>query len=62
MHHVHLDTLPWDEQHSPTQKFHSFSRNVSLALGGLRNTGPWGGGHPFDLQIRRLPPAAAVCP
>jgi uncharacterized cupin superfamily protein len=62
MHHVHLDSLPWDEQHSPSQKFHSFSRNVSLALGGLRNTGPWGGGHPFDLQIRRLPPAAAVCP
>ncbi len=50
------------EQRSPTGKFHSFSRNVSLALGGLRNTGTWGGGHPFDFQVRRLPRGAAICP
>ena len=62
MHHVHIPDLPWGEQHSPTKKFHSFSRNISIALGGLRNTGTWGGGHPFDLQIRRIPPGASVCP
>lgn len=62
MNKVHLSDLPWDEIHSPTKKFHSFCRNVSMALGGLRNTGIWGGGHPFDLQIRRIPPGAAVCP
>ena len=62
MHHVHISRLPWEELHSPTKKFHSFFRNISLALGGIRNTGPWGGGHPFDLQIRRLPPGASVCP
>ena len=62
MHHTHLPSLPWDETKSPTGKFHSFCRNVSLALGGLRNTGTWGGGHPFDLQMRRIPPGAAVCP
>ncbi|MEO6244901.1 MAG: cupin domain-containing protein [Opitutaceae bacterium] len=62
MNRVHLDSLPWAEQRSPTGKFHSFSQNISLALGGLRNTGLWGGGHPFDLQIRRIPPGAAVCP
>jgi uncharacterized cupin superfamily protein len=54
--------VPEVEQRSPTGKFHSFSRNVSLALGGVRNTGTWGGGHPFDFQVRRLPPGAAVCP
>ncbi|MBI4622028.1 MAG: cupin domain-containing protein [Verrucomicrobia bacterium] len=59
---IHIPDLPWEEQHSPTRKFHSFCRNVSLALGGLRNTGTWGGGHPFDLQIRRIPPGAAICP
>jgi uncharacterized cupin superfamily protein len=59
---LHLPELPWVEIHSPTKKFHSFCRNISLALGGTRNTGTWGGGHPFDLQIRRLPPGAAVCP
>ena len=62
MNRVHLPSLPWDEIKSPTGKFHSFCQNISLALGGLRNTGTWGGGHPFDLQVRRIPPGAAVCP
>ena len=62
MHRIRISDLPWVEQHSPTKKFHSFCRNLSLALGGVRNAGTWGGGHPFDLQIRRLPPGAAVCP
>ena len=62
MHQVHIPDLSWEEIHSPTKKFHSFFKNISLALGGSRNTGPWGGGHPFDLQIRRLPPGASVCP
>ena len=62
MNHVHIPDLPWEEQHSPAKKFHSFCRNISLALGGVRNAGLWGGGHPFDLQIRRIPPGASVCP
>jgi len=62
MNRVHIADLPWEEQYSPTKKFHSFARNISLALGGVRNAGTWGGGHPFDLQIRRIPPGAAVCP
>lgn len=59
---VSLATLPEEEQRSLSGKFHSFSRNLSLALGGVRNAGTWGGGHPFDLQLRRVPPGAAVCP
>lgn len=59
---IRLTDLPEEEQKSPTGKYHSFCRNISLALGGIRDTGPWGGGHPFDLQIRRVPPGAAVCP
>jgi uncharacterized cupin superfamily protein len=59
---VHVPDLPWAEQHSPSKKFSSSFRNLSLALGGVRNVGTWGGGHPFDLQIRRLPAGAAVCP
>src|SRR3954470_24942137 len=62
MNKVRLEDLPWEEIHSPTKKFHSFFRNVSLALGGTRNTGTWGGGHPFDLQIRRIPAGSSVCP
>ena len=62
MQKTRVPTLPWEEIHSPTRKFHSFFRNLSLALGGIRNVGTWGGGHPFDVQIRRVPPGAAVCP
>ncbi|MCX6955266.1 MAG: cupin domain-containing protein [Verrucomicrobia bacterium] len=62
MHHAHIPSLPWEEQHSPGKKFHSYCRNVSLAMGGIRNGGLWAGGHPFDVQIRRIPPGAAICP
>ncbi len=62
MNRINLRAVPEVELRSPSGKFHSFCRNLSLALGGLRNTGTWGGGHPFDLQIRRIPPGAAVCP
>ena len=59
---IHVPSLPEEEAKSPTGKYHSFSRNISLALGGIKDTGPWGGGHPFDLQVRRVPPGKAVCP
>jgi len=62
MHTVHIPDLPWEEQHSPSRTFHSFCRNLSLALGGVRNVGAWGGGHPFDGQLRRVPPGASICP
>jgi uncharacterized cupin superfamily protein len=59
---IHIPSLPWEEIRSPAGKYHSFYRNISVALGGIRNGGTWCGGHPFDLQIRRIPPGAAVCP
>lgn len=62
MSRIRAQDVPEEEQCSPAGHFHSFCRNLSLALGGVRNTGTWGGGHPFDLQIRRIPPGKAVCP
>jgi uncharacterized cupin superfamily protein len=62
MNKVHIPSLPWEEVHSPARKYHSFCKNVSVALGGIRNGGTWCGGHPFDVQLRRIPPGAAVCP
>lgn len=59
---VHIPSLPEVEQKSPTGKFHSFCRNITLELNGGIRAGTWGGGHPFDVQIRRIPPGAAVCP
>jgi uncharacterized cupin superfamily protein len=59
---LRLSALPWDEQHSPAKTFHSFHQNISVALGGIRNGGTWCGGHPFDVQRRRIPAGAAICP
>lgn len=59
---IHLRDVPEEEQRSPAGRYHSRLRNLSLALGGVRNAGTWGGGHPFDLQLRRLPPGKSVCP
>ena len=59
---VHIPDLPEVEQKSPTGKYHSFCRNITLELNGGVRAGTWGGGHPFDVQIRRIPPGAAVCP
>lgn len=59
---VHIPSLPEVEQKSPTGKFHSYCRNITLELNGGIRAGTWGGGHPFDVQIRRIPPGAAVCP
>jgi len=59
---LNLRDVPEIEQRSPGGRFHSFARNLSVALGGQRNIGLWGGGHPFDFQLRRVPPGAAVCP
>lgn len=59
---VRIADLPWEEFRSPSGKYQSSFQNISLALGGKRDIGPWAGGHPFDLQLRRVPPGAAVCP
>jgi uncharacterized cupin superfamily protein len=59
---TNLRDIPEEELRSPTGKFHSFCRNISLALGGVRNVGVGGRGHPFDVQLRRIPPGAAICP
>jgi uncharacterized cupin superfamily protein len=59
---LQVSALPWEEQHSPGRTFHSYCRNLSVALGGIRNGGTWAGGHPFDVQLRRIPAGTAVCP
>jgi uncharacterized cupin superfamily protein len=59
---VNLHELPEEERKSPKGKYHSFCKNVSVALGAPDHIGGAGEPHPFDLQIRRLPPGKAVCP
>ncbi len=62
MHQTRLDSIPEDETKSPHGRYHLHRRNVSLALGGKRDAGTWGGGHPFDLEWVRIPAGAANFP
>ena len=53
---THTEDLPWTAQNSPKGKYGIQRRSVSQAAGGQKDIGTWGGGHPFDLEIHRIPP------
>lgn len=59
---VNIGSLPWRESKSRSGRFQSSTKDISIALGAKANAIPADGGHPFDLQLRRVPPGAAVCP
>lgn|SRR5690606_28500923 len=40
---------------SPHGRYLLHRKAVSLAVGGVKDTGEWGGGHPFDVELARLP-------
>ncbi len=50
------DDLPWTQQSSPQGKFSIIRRALSQATGGKKDVGTWNGGHPFDVEIHRVPP------
>ena len=60
--HAKLTEIPWSEQRSPQGRFHIFRRHISHALGAPRDAGVTGGGHPFDVELSRLPPGATNFP
>jgi mannose-6-phosphate isomerase-like protein (cupin superfamily) len=59
---INLHDVPEDEQSSPHKKYRLFRRHVSVALGGQRDVGPSGGGHPFDIEMTRIPAGASNFP
>lgn len=61
-HFINVADIAVEHRRSPKGKYESYCRNLSLALGGKRNAGIAHGGHPFDLQIRRITPGASICP
>lgn len=50
------EALPWTAQSSPKGKYSIQRRSLSQAAGGQKDIGTWGGGHPFELEIHRIPP------
>jgi uncharacterized cupin superfamily protein len=47
---------------SPAGTYHVVRQSISQALGGIKDVGTWGGGHPFDVEYFRLPAGAANFP
>ncbi|WP_158277463.1 cupin domain-containing protein [Opitutus sp. ER46] len=62
MHHTHIPALPWQERRSDAGRHRTLVREISAALGGRPHTGTWGGGHPFAVELVRVPPGAALSP
>ena len=59
---TYISSIPEQEQRSPKGRYHLFRKNISDALGGEKDTGPSGGGHPFEVELVRMPPAATNFP
>src|SRR5262249_39488133 len=62
MKHAKESAIKWVEERSPHGRFHLFRRHISEALGAPRDAGVAGGGHPFDVELTRLPPGATNFP
>ena len=55
MNPVNESSVPEDHRISPRGNYEIHRRHISLALGGVKDTGEWGGGHPFDVEMARIP-------
>jgi len=53
---IQADDLPWTTQNSPQGRYGVQRRSLTHAAGGAKDTGTWGGGHPFEVEIHRVPP------
>lgn len=59
---AHLSEIPTRRDRSPQGRYQLQRQSVSEALGGRKDTGEWGGGHPFDVEFFTIPPGAANFP
>jgi uncharacterized cupin superfamily protein len=59
---LHLEALPWEEYASPGGRFRAAAREVSIALGAVRHAPRHAGGHPFELEVFRVPAGASPAP
>ena len=62
MRKINISQVSETTQHSPKGAFAVFRKHISLALGGLKDVGVFGGGHPFDLELVRVAPNRAAWP
>ncbi|MBI2517078.1 MAG: cupin domain-containing protein [Opitutae bacterium] len=58
---INLARLKWARWQSPKGKFAQFGKDISGALGDVRRGWPKQG-HPFNLELVKVPPGKAACP
>lgn len=56
MRKVNQNELSEERRLSPKGVYEVYRRHLSLAVGGKKDIGLWGGGHPFDIELARIPP------
>jgi uncharacterized cupin superfamily protein len=59
---VNQAEVPVEHRKSPRETFEVLRKHVSVALGGIRDVGFWGGGHPFEIEIACVPPDKKAYP
>lgn len=62
MRKVNLEAIAEKERKSPKGKFHTYFKEVSVALGREPKSTDVRKLHPFDLSLYRIPPGASRCP
>jgi uncharacterized cupin superfamily protein len=62
MRKINLSEIPEQEKMSPKRKFHSYGKNISIALGREPDSLDISKRHPFDLMLARIPSGASFCP
>jgi uncharacterized cupin superfamily protein len=58
---TNIAKLKWQKWRSPRKKFDARYKDISGAIGDVRNGWPKQG-HPFNLELVRVTPGKAVCP
>jgi uncharacterized cupin superfamily protein len=62
MRKTNLNSITEKESKSPKGKYHSFVKEISVALGREPRSQDLAKRHPFDLAVVRMPPGTAFCP
>src|SRR5437762_8756756 len=62
MRKVKVKDVPEQERKSPRDRFHRFTKNISIALGREPESLDLAKRHPFDLALVRIPKGKSYCP
>ncbi len=59
---VNINDVPKENHRSPKGRFEAVRQHISLAAGGSKDGAPENGGHPFDVELTRVPPGKSAWP